>query len=562
MQRILQSNLWVVLLALAPSPACASPGESGDPDISWWTSSRKGANCQNETVETEYWHAAAAAGIEFVRLVPDGWPSEQRDFLMGDADAFETLVPADLRTLRGALDDAHAAGVGVVLTCFSLPGARWRQLNGGEDDYRLWNEPVYREQALAFWTQLAAALRGHPAVVAYNPLNEPHPEREHGIHEADFGRWQTEIEGSLADVDRFNREIVAAIRKEDTTTPILLDGGYHASPFGLTSLTPVDDPATLYAFHFYEPWAFVTYRVNDGRFRYPDAMPEGWTADSRREALVAVAAWAGQHHIDHRRIVLSEFGCDRRVAGAAAYLDDLLTEVSRWDWHWAFYAFRGDGSWGGLDYELGTAPFDGAYWAAVEQGVDPETLKSRGSNPLWDVLARRLADPCRGEELDLATIRKQDLCRIHFDAVRPFPASDVLDAVIGRVSVASGDEIRFPVVYTNTTPAPLRVDLFLAEGAPAISPSQVLRDGVAVESPAGCVLSELSLAEGRRVTLSPGGSLRMEARFVARQGGASAWPGLASSCDGELPAGEYTLRVRAPSRDSSRIDFARLTVTR
>jgi endoglucanase len=393
MRECCRSLLLVLLLAAVPALAAdADTGAGDDPDLSWWSAARKGANCQNETVEPEYWRAASAAGIEFIRLVPDGWASEQRDFLIGDADAFVALVPADLQTLRGSLDDAHAAGVGVVLTCFSLPGARWRQLNGGEDDYRLWNEPNARTEAVAFWTQLAAALQGHPAVVAYNPLNEPHPEREHGVLEADFGRWQVEIEGTLADVNRFNREIVAAIREVDATTPILLDGGHYASPLGLTNLVPVEDPAVLYAFHFYEPWVYVTYRVNEGRFRYPDSMPEGWNAVARRESLTSVAAWAGRHHIEPRRIVLSEFGCDRRVGGAAAYLDDLLTDVARWDWHWAFYAFRGDGSWGGLDYELGTENFDGAYWAAVEGGADPETLKQRGPNPLWEVLGRRLKD--------------------------------------------------------------------------------------------------------------------------------------------------------------------------
>ncbi len=380
--------LLAALVTLLAAPASA--GEEVDPGIGWWMQARKGANCQNETVEPEYWQAAAGAGIEFVRLAPDAWPSEDRDFLIGDADAFETLVPEDLQTLRRALDDAHAAGVAVVLTCFSLPGARWRQLNGDVDDYRLWNDPAYREQALGFWTQLAAALKGHPAVVAYNPLNEPHPEREHGIHEKGFDRWRPEIVGTLADVDRFNQEVVTAIREGDTSTPILLDGGFYASPFGLARMLPVDDPAILYAFHYYDPWEYVTHRVNGGRFVYPGTMPDGWTPATRTGALASVAEWAGRHHVEPWRLVMSEFGCDRRVQGAAAYLEDLLTDAERQRWHWAFYAFRGDGSWGGLDYELGTEPFDGSYWVAVEAGADPEALKQRHANPLWDVIARRL----------------------------------------------------------------------------------------------------------------------------------------------------------------------------
>ena len=264
MQLIRVTILMMVFTAVVPSAsASAGQGEFVDPDISWWSHARKGANCQNETVEPEYWRAAAAAGIEFVRLAPDGWPSEQRDFLIGDADAFEVLVPADLEMVQRTLDAAHAAGVGVVLAC-----------------------------------------------------------------------------------------------------------------------------------------------------------------------------------------------------------------------------------------------------------------------------------------------------------VRPFPVEDLLAAEIESVVVASGAEVRFPVVYTNVSAEPVQVDLFLSAGAPAISPSQVFRDGLAVEPPPSCVLTELTLAEGRRAQPAPGGRLTMEARFIARPGGDSVWPGLASSCAGALPPGEYTLRVRAPARDSSRVDSVRLTVTR
>ena len=559
------TQLTVSLLCLAflgPPHVSASAESSVDPDMTWWARPRTGANCQNETVESEYWRAAEAAGIEFVRLVPDGWPAEQRDFLMGDADRFVALVPADLEVLRRVLDDAEAAGVGVVLTFFSLPGARWRQLNGDVDDYRLWNEPESREQALAFWTQLAIALNGHAAIVAYNPLNEPHPEREHGITEAGFLRWSAEIEGTFADVNRFNREVVAAIREGDPTTPIVLDGGFYASPFGLTRMMPVDDPATLFAFHYYDPWDYVTYRVNEGRFSYPVTMPEGWTPAVRRESLSAVAAWSGQHRIDHRRIIASEFGCDRRVEGATAYLDDLLTDLARWDWHWAFYAFRGDGAWGGLDYELGTAPLDGPYWVAVEEGADPETMKQRGPNPLWEVIEGRLRgiDPCTGAALDLSAIRAEDRCGIDPQLVGDFPGPDALVAEVPPLSLANGAEATFPVVYRNVTDQILTVDLYLGLGMPAITPSRVLLDGAPVEPPPSCTVSELTLAEGRRVTLLSGGSLKVEARFVARPGGEFLWTGAADSCDVALPPGEYSLELPAPQRTPSRVDSVRLTV--
>ena len=145
----------------------------------------------------------------------------------------------------------------------------------------------------------------------------------------------------------------------------------------------------LYAFHYYSPWVYTTLRVNRGRFSYPDRMPAGGSAQRVREDLDAVEAWALRHGIAPTRVIASEFGVDRRVAGAQRYLEDLVSQLEAHGWHWAFYAFRQDGSWGGLDYELG-APLGDAYWKSVERGADPESLKRRAPNPLWNVLAREL----------------------------------------------------------------------------------------------------------------------------------------------------------------------------
>ena len=49
-------------------------------------------------------------------------------------------MPEDLATLRRVLDDAHAAGLRVVLVPLELPGARWVQQNDGKFDDRLWSD--------------------------------------------------------------------------------------------------------------------------------------------------------------------------------------------------------------------------------------------------------------------------------------------------------------------------------------------------------------------------------------------------------------------------------------
>jgi hypothetical protein len=187
----------------------------------------------------------------------------------------------------------------------------------------------------------------------------------------------------------------------DPATPILLEGWFHASPEGLAHLRPIEDPAVLYSFHFYEPWTYTTFRVNKGRFAFPAQMPAGdseapaaWPSDGFAQRLSPVAEWAQRFGVAAGRIVASEFGCDRRVPGAREYLEGLVAALEARGWHWAFYAFRSP-DWDGLDYELGTEPLGWKYWQARESGAEHESLIERHDNPLWAVLQRELAGPRR-----------------------------------------------------------------------------------------------------------------------------------------------------------------------
>ena len=85
-------------------------------------------------------------------------------------------------------------------------------------DGRLWTDEEFHRQTFAFWKQLADRLRNHAAVVGYNILNEPHPERFHGFEsgtEPGFEAWLQKSRGTPADLDLFYQRVVAAIREVD-----------------------------------------------------------------------------------------------------------------------------------------------------------------------------------------------------------------------------------------------------------------------------------------------------------------------------------------------------------
>lgn len=370
---------------------------AADP-MDFWNQQRRGANGDFADADDDWFRAAKASGIEWVRLSPAGLKPSGRDILLGNADQYQGIPVADLRSVIEVLDRAERHGVKVVMTVFSLPGCRWKQQNEDQFDYRLWNDESFQKQAQTFWRDLAKAIVHHPSIVGLNPLNEPHPEREAGVEETGkkLTEWLQETEGTPADLNRFNRRMVKSIREVAPKVPIMLDGRFHGNASGLSTIEKLNDEGVLYAFHFYEPWSYTTFRANKGRYEYPNKMPKGWggqtetwTKEDLVKRMVPAWDWAKKNQVPSKRIVVSEFGIDRRVTGAVDFLDDLVSNLDEREMHWAFYSFRSR-SWDGMDYELGTKKLDWKYWQGIEAGKKHEDLVQRGKNPLWDVLLRSM----------------------------------------------------------------------------------------------------------------------------------------------------------------------------
>lgn len=398
-------NIRVVLVVLFG--VVASPAIAEDSRAAFFDHQRRGANYFNKTPREQWFADAATAHIGWVRMTWSKWEGADGEFLVGREDeGFERLVPKDLETLRRVLDWAEKHRVKVVVTPLSLPGARWKQNNGGKFDKRMWTDAKYHALAAKYWRELAGALKDHPAVVGYDILNEPAPERAMGLgdeYAADLAAFYAERRGTAADVNRFNRTVLAAIREVDRRTPVIVESSFFGFPGAVPFLEKLDDPAVLYSFHAYAPYKLVNFKQNGGKYAYPGDVPltDERTARWDRAAIAGqfdgAAAWAGKNGVAANRILVGEFGCDRRVKGCAALFADTLAEINARGWHWAVYAFRED-EWDAMDYELGERRLPWGYWQAVEKGEDAEAHKPRGPNPIWDVIAAELARNVREEK--------------------------------------------------------------------------------------------------------------------------------------------------------------------
>ncbi|MBV6289392.1 glycoside hydrolase family 5 protein [Pseudomonas aegrilactucae] len=369
--------------------------------IGFWDTPQRGGNSFNRLPpEQAYYQALRDYGASWVRVSYDKWKPAQRDFLLGSADAYQGLVEADLATLKANLDRAHAAGLKVVIAPLSLPGMRWAQNNGDQFDDRLWQDTAYWGQSAAFWRDLAQALKDHPAVAAYNLINEPAPEKLGGLAEhasaEQMQRWYAEHQGSTRDLPALYRQIIAAVREVDPHTPIMLDAGWYAAADSFDYWPDaLADQRVLYSIHMYEPYA-ATSAGNLGRtapYAYPGPVPfaggvREWNSTFVRQYLQRPLDWAQARGIPRNRLVAGEFGCMRRWAGCTQYLEDVLGTLERARLHWAFYSFRED-NWDGMDYELGQTTVPWAYWQAIDKGL-PDPLQRKPSS-LAEPIRTRLA---------------------------------------------------------------------------------------------------------------------------------------------------------------------------
>jgi hypothetical protein len=348
---------------------------------------------------TEQWfREASELGLEWVRLAYDKWDSDHRDFLIGDASNYQGLVNEDLDKLKEAIEWAAKYDIQLVFSPLSLPGARYRQNNDDKPDTRLWEDFAYWQQSIRFWVDLANELKGFDNIVAYNIVNEPHPELGAGVEEhykpgdvTGFIEWYEGIRGTPRDLYKFYEEVVKAVREIDKEMMIMLDAGWYGQP-GAFCYWPstVDDPNILYAFHMYEPYEFTSNKnfSQKNNYTYPGEIPFGndtvyWDRETVELYFLPFLEWVKEKNIPTNRIVAGEFGCMRKNKGAEKYLEDVIDFLNSNKFHWAFYSFRED-AWDGYDYELGTENLDWKYWQAVEKGETPAL--PRKDNQLFDVI--------------------------------------------------------------------------------------------------------------------------------------------------------------------------------
>ena len=348
---------------------------------------RKGANFFNNIETEERIIDAKEFGIEFIRLSPNKWmcgsAKKQGDFLIGNTEN-PIVKPSkeDVTCLKDILDKAQKHNVKVILTMISLPYGRWRQHNKGIQERRVFESFEKQDFAIQFWVNLLKEIGPHPALAGINLLNEASPEKI-GLkfkdwYTNDYAKWYKAVEGTPQDINLFNKKAVAQIRTVNKNIPIIIEGGFYATPYAFKILKPIDDENILYSAHTYEPFAY-TNKSNKGKYKYNSPVPigeEGYreiilNKKNIEKLLQPILDFQKKYNISSNKIIISEFGIYRTNPDAALHLKTLIEIFKQNKWHFAFYSFRED-AWDGMDYELGTGKLKENYWNSIEKKKMPD----------------------------------------------------------------------------------------------------------------------------------------------------------------------------------------------
>lgn len=138
--------------------------------------------------------------------------------------------PAGWEVVDRVFADAEAAGLYVVLDLHSAPGGQSAFFVADPGEVLLWDDADARADTAALWGELAARYGDAPNLAAYDLLNEPDPP------DGD----------TLVDV---YRDLIAAVRAEDSRHVIMLEGSDFARDFRMFE-ERLDDNLTYQA-HLY-----------------------------------------------------------------------------------------------------------------------------------------------------------------------------------------------------------------------------------------------------------------------------------------------------------------------
>ncbi len=265
-------------------------------------------------------------GANQVRWQLNWTPMKRAEVWARDLAAFDKWLDGALEDCDKALDACSKHGIRVLVDLHTPPGGR---IEGGVCP--LFTRADCQRKLLDAWRRIATRYKGHPAVYAYDLLNEPVEPKGGG----DI-TWR-----ELA------TKTISAIREIDPGKPIVFEPGPWGGPDGFDLLTPLDVERVIYSFHMYKPHRFTHQTLHGipGGKTYPGVVEgEHWDKARLREAMRPAIEFQQEFNV---HMYVGEFSAIRWAPdnSACRYLRDLTDLFEEYGWDWSYHAYREFHGW-------------------------------------------------------------------------------------------------------------------------------------------------------------------------------------------------------------------------
>lgn len=248
-------------------------------------------------------------------------------------EKYDTWLDAELLELDEVLAACLKYGILAVVDLHSPPGGR-----RPNQDLVLTHERKYFDKFVSVWQKIAQRYKGHPAVWAYDLMNEPVQNTDPAIGLPDYLEAQVMA--------------TKAIRAIDPDVPIIIETDFRDTAIGFKYLVPVELPGIIYEIHMYYPDRF-THQGLHGRpigVTYPGVIDyKVYDKDRLRKYLEPVRIFQRAYNV---HIYVGEFSAIRWAPGSSAYryLKDCIDIFEEYGWDWSYHSFR---EWDGWSVEHG-----------------------------------------------------------------------------------------------------------------------------------------------------------------------------------------------------------------
>ena len=234
------------------------------------------------------------------------------------------------RGLEHALHLAKKYNILIVLSAGDIVGRKIDVM------YKKEGRRNYGKDLSILWTYVANRFGSHPNLLAYDLMNEP-------PFNAKKGRvsWHKTI----------LPELIKQIRRIDKKTYFVVEPGPWGLPNGFEYLKPLDDPKTVYSFHFYFPHNYTHQGVRDNQkiMTYPGKMRQFnnspllyWDRSQLTKSIKSVKNFQNQYGT---RIFVGEFSAIRWAPGASKWLEDAISIFEEFGWDWSYHSYGGWNGW-------------------------------------------------------------------------------------------------------------------------------------------------------------------------------------------------------------------------